>query len=82
MTELDLYKFVQDKEIDWRGDKLILWIYPSDLAEFTQLCGYTTFDDGGPEVQLQMHGVVALDLVEICEHHGIEPENILKKEDV
>ena len=80
MTELDLYKFAQGKEIDWRGDMLILWIEPSNLGEFTELCGYNMFDEGGMEVSLQMYGVIALDIVDVCEHHGIDPENILKKE--
>ena len=81
MTELELYKFTQGKEIEWRGDQLVLWIDPTDLCEFTELCGYNVFDEGGMEVSLQMYGVIALNLVDVCEHHNIDPENILKKED-
>lgn len=79
MTELDLYKFVQDKEIDWRGNKLILWIPFYDLQEFTNLIGYDYLSEGGEEVSLQ-HNCIALELNDICDNFDIEAENILKKE--
>ncbi len=80
MTELELYKFVQDKEMDWRGDSLVLWLYPSEIDEFTELTGNNIFDDGGLEVHLQSNGSIAIELEEVCIFHGIDPEHILKKE--
>lgn len=80
MTELELYKFVQDKEIGWRGDKLILWIDHYSLPEFADLLGDNLLCDGGLEVTLLSGGTIALDIVDLCENHDIDPENILRKE--
>jgi hypothetical protein len=80
MTELDLYKFCQDKEIDWRGESLILWVYFGDLKKFTQMVGYLNFSDGGMKVTL-LDSCVALELNDLCDSFGIDPENILKKTD-
>ncbi|WP_034757756.1 hypothetical protein [Rossellomorea vietnamensis] len=79
MTELDLYKFAQTQEIDWRGEKLYIWIRFCDLAEFTGMIGYDQFSEGGEEVSLQ-HDCICVDIVDICESYGIEPENIFPKE--
>lgn len=80
MTELDLYKFVQNKELDWRGDKLILWVDHSDLEEFTELIGYGALSEGGLEVTLLHGGTIGVELNELCEWFDIEPERILAKE--
>jgi len=80
MTELQLYKFTQDKEICWAGEKLILWIDFYDLKEFTQMIGYDYLSEGGIEINL-LHNCVALELNDLCEYFDIEPENILKKEE-
>lgn len=78
MTELQLYKFVQDKEIAWRGDSLILWLYPSEIVGFTELLGGNYLAEGGIEVRLKESGIIALDIVDICNDFGIEPACILK----
>lgn len=80
MTELDLYKFCQDKEVAWRGDKLILWIDFEDLMEFTEMVGYHEFAEGGMDVTL-MEGCIALEINDLCESYDIDPERILKKEE-
>lgn len=79
MTELQLYKFCEDSEIAWRGDKLILWVPFYRIKEFTEMLGYSNFDEGGLEVHL-FSDCLALELNDLCEAHDIEPENILKKE--
>lgn len=79
MTELELYKFVQGKEIDWHGDKLYVWIRFYDLAEFTEILGYDYLSEGGEEVSLQ-HDCICIDIVDICENFEINPENILPRE--
>ena len=81
MSELELYKFVQDKEIEWRGESLILWLSPYEITDFAELLGVNYLSDGGVEVSLLSHGVIALDLVGICNDFGIEPTNIRKKDD-
>lgn len=77
MTELDLYKFCQDKEVSWEGNELIIWIDFYDCEEFATLIGYNlTSDDGGLEVHLKDTGI-ALNLVDVCDYHDIDPYNIL-----
>jgi len=83
MTELKLYKFVQGKEIDWRGlegDILMLWVEAYDLKEFAELVGDDYLCEGGEEVYLLQNGTVAIGLNDICECFEIEPTNILPKE--
>lgn len=80
MTELQLYKFIQNKEIDWRDDKLILWVDFYDLKEFTLMIGYDYLSEGGIYIRL-LESCIAIELNDLCESFDIEPENILKKED-
>jgi hypothetical protein len=85
MSELELYKFIKDNnvEIDWRGEKLIIWIHHMDIKDFCELLGSEFFDDGGYDVNLRFgySCCIALDLVPICDYFDIEPTNIFKKED-
>ena len=78
MTELDLYKFCQGKEIDWRGKELILWVDFCDLKELAELIGYAHLSEGGMEVAL-LAGCVGFALNDLCDNYDIDPENILKK---
>lgn len=78
MTELQLYKFCEDKELDWRGDKLIIWIPFWQLEDFTEMIGYNYLSEGGVEVSL-LDDCIALDIVDLCEYFDIEPENIYQK---
>lgn len=78
MTELELYKFCKDKEVDWRRDELILWIPFSDVDDFANMLGYNYLSEGGIDVVL-LNDCIALNLVYICENFDINPENILKK---
>ena len=83
MTELELYKFCEEKELDWRGknnEELIIWIYIWDIDDFVELVGEDFFVEGGYNVNLQ-YKQIAFDLVPICECFGIDPEHIYKKED-
>ncbi|WMT42826.1 hypothetical protein RE628_11365 [Paenibacillus sp. D2_2] len=80
MTELDLYKFVSEQEREWRGDKLIMWLYPSDLTEFANLLGGNYLSEGGTEVRLLTGGMIGVELNEICEDFDIDPERIATKD--
>ena len=80
MTELQLYKFCEDKELDCRGDRLILWIPFWQLEDFTKMVGYNYLSEGDIEVIL-LNDCIALDIVELCEYFDIKPENIVKKEE-
>lgn len=78
MTELELYKFVQGKELEWHGDALMLWLEGSEVQEFSELERDCIVEDGGYEVTLVHGGVICLELNDVCELHGIDPENILE----
>lgn len=80
MTELDLYKFINDNriEIDWRGNNLYIWLEYYELESFCKLLDRCDADDGGLDCTLQNAGFVVLDLVPICEEYGIDPNNILE----
>lgn len=79
MNELDLYKFLTDctLEIDWRGEELVAWIYPFHIQKFAEMCG--NYLSTGEKVVLFEDGIVAIDLVPICEHFDIDPERICEK---
>lgn len=83
MTELKLYKFLNENTIEhhWEREnkELIAWIPFYWLEEFAELIGEHCLSDGGIMVNLQ-NGYIALDLVPIAEYHEIELENILEKE--
>ena len=78
MNALKLYKAISGLEIDWRGEELVLWVDFMDLPTFVKAIA-SALGDGGIDVNLQ-DTCVALDLVPICEHYGIDPEEILEKE--
>lgn len=78
MTESDLYEFCQGKEVDWRGEKLYIWLSFYELEEFTELLGSDHFVEGGMDVTLMYENVV-IDLVGICKAFGINPEHIQNK---
>lgn len=85
MSELDLYKFLNENSIEhhWEGEQkeLIAWIPFDLLQEFAELIGSNLLSDGGLMVNFQ-DSYIALDLEPIAEYHDIELENILKKEGV
>lgn len=81
MDELDLYKFLTEctQEIDWRGEELVAWIYPFHIQKFAKMCG--NYLDTGEKVVLLEDGIVAVDLVPICEYFGIVPERICERDE-
>ena len=88
MTELELYKFLNDNNIEhhWEKsvnneDEFLVWIPFLLLDEFTELIGTNYLSEGGTDVNLQKD-CVCLDIVDIAEYHEIELENILKKEGI
>lgn len=83
MTELDLYKFIQenDVEISWHGDdSLNIWLHSADISDFTKLLERCDADDGGINCKLQSEGYIVINLLDICEEYDINPENILAKD--
>ena len=81
MTELDLYKFIEESGsmTSYDGDKAIIWVYHFWIDEFAKLIGDGLLDEGGLEVRLQQ-SYVAIELNEICEWHDIDISNVLEEE--
>lgn len=87
MTELELYKFLNENNIEhhWekdrnRNDIFLVWI-PFDLIkEFTSMVGSDYLSAGGTGANLQ-EDFICLDISEIAEYHEVELQNILKKEE-
>jgi len=81
MTALSLYKWIFETktEIAWRQEMLIAWISPHDLKEFAGMVE-NALGEGGMECVLLTGGSIGIDLVQICDYFGINPEHLLKKE--
>ena len=93
MTELQIYKFINDNKLECRWQvfydskepvkKLNVWIPPYLLKEFCDMLGYSAFDDGGyADVELCYDGTIFVEnLDEILEMFDIEPTSILPMSD-
>jgi hypothetical protein len=81
MTELQLYRFIHDNDIEtnWVLKELLAFIPLYHLDDFHKLLPKGIFDDSGIKMWLK-DGYAALDLVYICEYCGIEPENIIPRQ--
>lgn len=87
MTELQLYKFVQDNRVEWRWeinretgyekDDVILLPYIFHFEDFMKLIG-DAFDEYPLEVKAR-RDYVAIWMQEICDYFGIEIENVFPK---
>lgn len=82
MTDLQLYKFIKENEveIDWRGDELVIWLHPYDIKDFVELVGDNYITDGEVRGMIVSCGYIAIDIAPICEDFDIEPTDIQKKE--
>lgn len=82
MNALKLYKFIEENELEiaWRGKELVLWVNFYALEDFAKLIGSGYLCECGTDVNLQ-ESCIALDIVDLCEYFGIEPTDILEKED-
>lgn len=86
MTELELYKYINENDIEWhryKDNKIEeIWILPKfyQLPEFHKLCSPCLFDDGGIECRMK-DGYLGIDIIPVCEHYGIEYNNIFKGDD-
>lgn len=87
MTELQLYKFVNNNGCEWRWNPdghLVIFVSHYCLNDFCQMLGRDAFDDGGLncEQYLCADGDVALfEFENVLEDFDIEPENVFPKEE-
>jgi len=79
MTELDLYKFINDN-IEYNvvnKDEIYTFIPHYRLKEFTDLLGRHILDDEGINVVL-LNAYISVEMTEVCEYFDIDPNNIFK----
>ena len=74
MTELELYKFIEESgsSTSFDGEKAIIWVYHFMVDDFAKLIGDYHLSDGGIEVRLQ-EDCIAVDMTEILEDKDINP---------
>jgi len=80
MTELQLYKFIDD-HIEYNvvnKDEIYAFIPHYKLKEFTDLLGSHILDDEGINVVL-LNGYISIEMIAICEYFDINPDNIFEK---
>lgn len=83
MTELQLYKFVHDNNVEHHAYKnqhlnepdVIIMPSVELLSEFTKLLSNCIFDDDGIALILKQ-GYVCIWMHEICDYYGIEMNNV------
>jgi len=80
MTELQLYKWIQNVECHYNADFTELWACPDsdDLNQFFEINSPGIFDDGGIDCKM-CHKYIAIDLIPIAEYYGIEIGNVISK---
>jgi len=89
MTELELYKFINDRECEWYWDyhydgvHLVLFISSYDLKDFCKMLGNDIFIDGLPcEQRLLSDGSVGLTPFEdICDYYGIDAKKVFSRKE-
>lgn len=90
MTELELYKWVNEWNPEWRWDirdtgrekskeDVILWVSVNALEYFVKLLPDSLLDEEGIEVRLQ-DKCIAIWASDICDHCDIKMENVFPRE--
>lgn len=83
MTELDLYKFITDNEVEWHRhdnegeEDIIIMPYIFHLEEFSEITKDYDRDGQGLDIKL-MNGYVCIWMKDLCEYFGVEMNNIFK----
>jgi hypothetical protein len=80
MTELQLCKFINDNDIEYRWDnkKLTIFVDFHMLMNFTNLIGIHYFYENPIECYLRQ-AYLCIEMNDICEKSDIKLENIFKK---
>lgn len=87
MTELDLYKWVQKWEPEWRWElndetkepDVVLWISIYSIESFYEINGDYIFSEGGISARL-VDKSIAIWMSSICDHYAIDLEKVFPKE--
>jgi hypothetical protein len=76
MTELDLYKYITDNQIEWHRQNndgtpdVIIFPHIFQMADFNKLVK-SMLDDEGLECRMK-DGYFAFWMNDICDHYGID----------
>ncbi len=86
MTELELYKFINNNDIEWHyhnndgDDDVIFFINFYQFNDFVKLFESSFFDEEGYDVTMK-DGYFAIWARYICEYYGIVLKNVFPPED-
>ena len=85
MTELDLYKFITNNEVEWHkthydyGNRteVVIFVNLWDIKEFGELFGSDGIvnDDGGIPCHLK-EGCYAFEMANICDYYDIDIDKV------
>ncbi len=84
MTELGLYKYISDNNIEWHRHNnegvpdVVILPYTFQLEDFNKLIENYDTDDG-LEVRLK-NGYAAIWMKDLCEYFDVEMDNVFKGE--
>lgn len=83
MDSLELYKFINDNNIEWhrldnQGSEDIL-IFPNygEVFKLNEILSPCLFDDGGVECVMK-DGYLAIWMRDICQYYNIDMDNVFK----
>lgn len=85
MTELQLYRYIKDNDIEWNHfydnefGYMDIVIFPKlwQLDELSDLLSNSVFDDEGIKCHMKK-GYVAIPMRDICDHYDIDMHNVFK----
>jgi len=86
MTELELYEFIQENDIEYHSftdeynqKDFLIFLRFSELKDFTKILGYNFLEEEGYDIVLKQD-YVCIAMRDICEYFDIDMKNIFKKE--
>lgn len=87
MTELQLYKFIQEfnpeyrwqENTDTKQQDVLIWVSKYHYEYFVDLLDGGIMDESSINCTITNGGYVAVWMDDICEYYGINIENIFKK---
>jgi len=84
MTELELYRFIENNNIEYHYsmdiDDVVIFVKIYNLQEFVDLIGSSILDDEGLEIVLK-EGYVAIWMGCICEDYDIKLIDVFTNKD-
>lgn len=82
MTELGLYKYIVDNNIEWHwiDDDVLIFPYYFQIKDFMDLLGVSAFDDDGVPCVMKSN-YFAIYMKDICENYDIEISVVFPKQD-